>query len=150
MTSKQQNDLLKGSNEKKQARIRDLESSMQNEKNSFVETLEKEQHKFTALETSSIEMKAQFTKDFALLKQQFEFSQDKIKELENQKRQDQDLYSENMKRFKEEKTKEFAEAVEKIRAEKETLEVKYEKKKNQLKAKEEENRKNLSNFMAEQ
>ena len=100
MTSKQQNDLLKGSNEKKEARIRDLESNMQNEKNYFVETLEKEQQKFTTLETSTIEMKAQSTKEIALLKQQFEFSQDKIKELENQKRQDQDLYTENMKRFK--------------------------------------------------
>ena len=58
MTSKQQSDLLKGSNEKKEARIRDLESDMQNEKNYYVETLEREQNKFTALETSSIEMKA--------------------------------------------------------------------------------------------
>ena len=70
MTSRQQSDLLKGSNEKKEARIRDLESDLQNEKNSFVETLEKEQQKYTVLETTSIETKAQFTKDFALLKQQ--------------------------------------------------------------------------------
>jgi len=137
MTALYSNEQLQGQLTTKEREVEEVRSELGTDRAMLQERLEDAKIKWRQVSEESARKKSEYMKELALAKQELEFQSKRIGELVKLKEDSERRYQEALAALKEERTKETADAVDRLTQEKDILDRKLTQKRKELKDSEE-------------